>query len=70
MKIDTDISKLPPKLIRPLKNIDWDKFKDCLREKDFNYTEEILNYNFENIDRAICNFTDNIGSTLDEFCYK
>ena len=39
-------------------------------EKEFNYTEESLNYNCENIDRAICNFTDNIGSTLDEVCPK
>ena len=27
-------------------------------------------YNCENIDRAICNFTDNMGSTLDEVCPK
>ena len=39
-------------------------------EKDFNYTEESLNYNCENIDRAICHFTNNIGSTLDEVCPK
>ena len=42
-----------------------------MREKDSNYTEETLNYNCENIlDRAICNYTDNIGSTLDEVCPK
>ena len=70
VNIDIGISKLPPKLIRPLKNIDWDEFKDNLREKDFNYTEESLNYNCENIDRPICNFTDNIGSILDEVCSK
>ena len=29
VKIDIGISKLPPKLIRPLKNIDWDEYKDC-----------------------------------------
>ena len=70
MNIDIGISKLPPKLIRPLKNLDWDEFKVNLREKDFNYTEDSLNYNCENIDRAVCNFTDNIGSTLDEVCPK
>ena len=32
--------------------------------KGFNFTEESLNYNWENIDRAICNLTDNTGSTL------
>ena len=47
-----------------------DEFKDSLREKEFNFTEESLNYNCENIDRAICNFTDNISSTLDEICPK
>ena len=41
-----------------------------MREKEFNFTEESLNYNCENIDRAICNLTDNIGSTLDEVCPK
>ena len=41
-----------------------------MREKEFNFTEESLNYNCENIDRAICNFTDNIGSTLDEVSPK
>ena len=46
--------------------IDWDEFKDTLREKDFHFTEKSLNFNCENIDRAICNLTDNIGSTLDE----
>ena len=44
--------------------------KHRLSEKEFNFTEESLNYNCENIDRAICNFTDNIGSTLDEVCPK
>ena len=70
VNIDIGISKLPPKLIRSLKNIDWDEFKDTLREKDFTHTEESLNYNCENIDRAICIFTDNIGITLDEVCPK
>ena len=41
-----------------------------MREKEFNFTEESLNYNCENIDRAICNLTDNIVSTLDEVCPK
>ena len=41
-----------------------------MSEKEFNFTEESLYYNCENIDRAICNFTDNIGSTLDEVCPK
>ena len=41
-----------------------------MREKGFNFTEESLNYNCENIDRAICNLTDNTGSTLDEVCPK
>ena len=68
--INIEVNKLPIKLIRPLKNMDWDEFKDTLREKEFNFTEESLNYNFENIDRAICNLTDNIGSTLDEVCPK
>ena len=62
--------KLPTKLIRPLKNIDWEEFKDSLREKELNFTEESLNYNCENIDRAIGNLTDNIVSTLDEVCPK
>ena len=61
IQLTLGISKLPTKLIRPLKNIDWDEFK----EKEFNFTQESLNYNCENIDRTICNFTDNIGSTLD-----
>ena len=68
--INIGINKLPTKLIRPLKNTDWDEFKDSLIEKEFNFMEESLNYNCENIDRAICNFTDNIGSTLDEVCPK
>ena len=70
VSINIGISKLPTKLIRPLKNIDWDEFKDSLREKGFNFTEESLNYNCENIDRAICNLTDNTGSTLDKVCPK
>ena len=70
ISINIGINKLPTKLIRPLKNIDWDEFKDSLRENEFNFTEESLNYNCENIDRAICNFTDNIGSTLVEVCPK
>ena len=70
VSINVGINKLPIKLIRPLKNIDWEEFKDSLREKEFNFTEESLNYNCENIDRAICNLTDNIGSTLDEVCPK
>ena len=70
VSINIEINKLPTKLIRPLKNIDWEEFKDSLREKEFNFTEESLNYNCENIDRAICNFTDNIGCTLDEVCPK
>ena len=70
VSINIGINKLPTKLIGPLKNIDWDEFKDSLREKEFNFMEESLNYNCENIDRAICNFTDNIGSTLDEVCPK
>ena len=41
-----------------------------MREKEFNFTEESLNYNCENIERAICNLTDNIVSTLDEVCPK
>ena len=41
-----------------------------MREKEFNFTEESLNYNCENIDRVICNLTDNIVSTLDEVCPK
>ena len=41
-----------------------------MREKGFNFTEESLNYNCENIDRTICNLTDNTGSTLDEVCPK
>ena len=63
VSIHIGINKLPIKLIRPLKNIDWDEFKDSLAEKEFNFTEESLNYNCENIDRAICNLNDNIGST-------
>ena len=70
VSINVGINKLPTKLIRPLKNIDWEEFKDSLREKEFNFTEESLNYNCENIDRAICNLTDNIVSTLDEVCPK
>ena len=70
VSINIGINKLPTKLIRPLKNIDWDEFKDSLSEKEFNFTEESLYYNCENIDRAICNFTDNIGSKLDEVCPK
>ena len=70
VSINVGINKLPIKLIRPLKNIDWEEFKDSLREKEFNFTEESLNYNCENIDRAICNLTDNIVSTLDEVCPK
>ena len=70
VSINVGINKLPNKLIRPLKNIDWEEFKDSLREKEFNFTEESLNYNCENIDRAICNLTDNIVSTLDEVCPK
>ena len=70
VSINIGINKLPTKFIRPIKNIDWDEFKDSLREKEFNFMEESLNYNCENIDRAICNFTDNIGSTLDEVCPK
>ena len=70
VSINVGINKLPSKLIRPLKNIDWEEFKDSLREKEFNFTEESLNYNCENIDRAICNLTDNIVSTLDEVCPK
>ena len=61
VSINVGINKLPIKLIRPLKNIDWEEFKDSLREKEFNFTEESLNYNCENIDRAICNLTDNIA---------
>ena len=63
INVRININKLPTKLIRPLKNIDWDEFKDSLREKEFNFTEESLIYNCENIDRAICNLTDNISST-------
>ena len=59
VSINIGINKLPTKLIRPLKNIDWDEFKDSLREKEFNFTEKSLIYNCENIDRAICNLTDN-----------
>ena len=70
VSINVGINKLPTKLIRPLKNIDLEEFKDSLREKEFNFTEESLNYNCENIDRAICNLTDNIVSTLDEVCPK
>ena len=70
VSINVGINKLPIKLIRPPKNIDWEEFKDSLREKEFNFTEESLNYNCENIDRAICNLTDNIVSTLDEVCPK
>ena len=70
VSINVGINKLPIKLIRLLKNIDWDEFNDSLREKEFNFTEELLDYNCENIDRAICNLTDNIGSTLDEVCPK
>ena len=70
VSINVGINKLPTKLIRPLKNIDWEEFKDSLREKEFNFTEESLNYNCENIDRAICNLTDNTVSTLDEVCPK
>ena len=70
VSINVGINKLPIKLIRPLKNIDWEEFKDSLREIEFNFTEESLNYNCENIDRAICNLTDNIVSTLDEVCPK
>ena len=70
VSINVGINKLPIKLIRSLKNIDWEEFKDSLREKEFNFTEESLNYNCENIDRAICNLTDNIVSTLDEVCPK
>ena len=66
VSINIGINQLPTKLIRPLKNIDWDEFQDSLREKEFNFTEESLSYNCENIERAICNFTDNIGSTLEE----
>ena len=36
VRIDIGINKLPTKLIRPLKNIDWDEFKDSLREKEMN----------------------------------
>ena len=39
VKIDIGISKLPPKLTRPLKNIYWDEFKDHLREKDRRNTQ-------------------------------
>ena len=70
VSIHIGINKLPIKLIRPLKNIDWDEFKDSLAEKEFNFTEVSLNNNCENIDRAICNLNDNIGSTLDEICPK
>ena len=70
VSINVGINKLPSKLIKPLKNIDWEEFKDSLREKEFNFTEESLNYNCENIDRAICNLTDNIVSTLDKVCPK
>ena len=70
VSINVGINKLPIKLIRLLKNIDWEQFKDSLREKEFNFTEESLNYNCVNIDRAICNLTDNIVSTLDEVCPK
>ena len=67
INIDIGICKLPPKLIRPLKNIDWDEFKDTLWEKEFHFMAASLNYN---IDRAICNFTVNIVSSLDEVCPK
>ena len=70
VSINVGINKLPIKQIRPLKNIDCEEFKDSLREKEFNFSEESLNYNCENIDRAICNLTDNIVSTLDEVCPK
>ena len=70
ISINIGINKPPTNLIRPLKNIDWDKFKDSLREKEFNFMEESLSYNCETIDRAICKFTDNIVSTLDEVCPK
>ena len=69
VSINIGINKLPIKHIRPLKNIDWDEFKDSLREKEFNFTEESLSYNCVNIDRAIYNFTDN-SSSLDEVCPK
>ena len=70
VSINVGINKLPIKLIRPLKNIDWSEFKHSLTEKEFNFTEESLNYNCEDIDMAICNLTDNIVSTLDEVCPK
>ena len=37
------------------------EFKDSFREKEFNFTEDSLNYYCENIDKAICNLTDNIN---------
>ena len=70
VSLNIGVNKLPIKLIRPLKNIDWDEYKDSLREKEFNFTEKSLNYNCENIDKDICHLTDNIGRTLDEVCPK
>ena len=34
VSINIGINKLPIKLSRPLKNIDWDEFKESLREKN------------------------------------
>ena len=42
VSINIEINKLPVKLIRPLKNVNWDEFKDSLREKEFNFTEVSL----------------------------
>ena len=49
----------------------WGGDPESLGQIDLPITPETSHYLFTiNIDRAICNFTDNIGSTLDEICPK
>ena len=47
VSINIGINKLPIKLTRPLKNIDWDEFEDSLREKENNFTEEPASVHFD-----------------------